>query len=57
MFDKFKTFEKIFDACHPETKITDENNNLFGQTETCNYWIRLIPEQDNYNMYVKVYIK
>lgn len=57
MFEKFSTFEKIVVACHPTTRITDDMHNLFAEGETCNYWIRLIPERGSYNMYIKIYVR
>lgn len=57
MFEKFKDFQSIVDACHPSTRITDEHNNLFSEGKECNYWIRLIPEHGDYNMYIKMYVK
>ncbi|URZ05957.1 hypothetical protein [Clostridium felsineum] len=65
IMDKYNTFQKIVHECDAYYKKEIDymfdginyNTDLFLSKGTFNYWVRLIPQKGEYNIYISVYDK
>lgn len=54
-FELIDTFAKVQELCNGYGY--DHQTNMYVSYGKCNYWIKLVPVQGDYNYYIKVYIK
>lgn len=51
---KIDSYDKVVELCGGKIGYSAENS-VYLQRDECNYWIRLIPVKEDYNIYISVY--